>query len=325
MTVVIQGLEGADRSPRALAIGMFDGVHAGHRAAIERALSLARRRGLVGTVLTFDRHPLSMLDPQHAPQLLTSTEERVRLIAELGPDELVILPFDAALSAMTAEAFCARVLADALQARAVVVGENFNFGAGGKGDAGMLSACGVRHGYETIVLRLVTEHGETISSTRIRSLLRTGAIEAAREMLGRPPSVSGAVVHGEGRGMMLGVPTANLSVSSQVMRPGRGVYVARARAEERWYRAAVNIGLNPTFHGAQETVPPVNVEAHLLNFAGDLYGREVRLEFLHKIRDERGFHSVSDLVAAMRRDIAVAASHHDEAFAAVGLAPVAVP
>ncbi len=324
MTTIFNGFAGLAARPRALAIGTFDGVHNGHRTTIERAIGLARERDLTSTVLTFDRHPLSVLNPQHAPQLLTSLDERIRLIAELKPDELLLLPFDAAFAALGVEEFCVEVLAGALMARVVVVGENFRFGAGGAGDVAALRACGIRHGYDTVELRLRTEGGETISSTRIRSLLRAGLIEAVRELLGRPPSVSGHVVHGEGRGMALGVPTANLSVSSHIMRPGRGVYVARALADGVWYRAAVNIGLNPTFHGAQETVPAVNVEAHLLGFAGDLYGREVRLEFLHKVRDERGFHSVSDLVAAMRHDIAVAGTLPDDAFAAVGLAAAAV-
>lgn len=316
---IIFGVAGLVDRPRVVAIGMFDGVHAGHRAAIERAVDLARRRGLTSAVLTFDRHPLSVIDPARAPQLLTSLEERLRLIAELGPDELVLLPFDAHLAAMTAEAFCADLLVGALRARVVVVGENFNFGCGGAGDAACLSACGRRHGYETVVLGLTTEDGQAISSTRIRSLLQAGQIEKVREILGRPPSLIGRVVRGEGRGQSLGVPTANLVITPQTLRPGRGVYVARACVDGAWYRAAVNIGLNPTFHAAQEAVPPMTTEAYLLGFSGDLYDRELRLEFLRKIRDERRFRTVEELVAEMRRDIATVASLNDEAFAVVGL------
>jgi riboflavin kinase / FMN adenylyltransferase len=318
--VVVSSLADLGGGPRVLAIGMFDGVHAGHRSTIERAVEIGRERGLTSTVLTFDRHPLSVIDPARAPQLLTSLDERVRLIGELGPDELVLLPFDARLAAMSAGTFCADLLAGALRARVVVVGENFNFGAGGEGDAASLAACGLAHGFETVVLRLTTERGEPISSTRIRSLLQAGDIEAVREILGRPPSVSGRVGHGEGRGRTLGVPTANLVITPQTMRPGRGVYVARACVAGVWYRAAVNIGLNPTFQAAQEAAPPVNTEAYLLEFDGDLYDRELRLEFLHKIRDERRFHTVDELVAEMRRDIAVVESLPDEAFAAAGIA-----
>jgi riboflavin kinase/FMN adenylyltransferase len=323
VTTIVRGLGARADRRRSLAIGTFDGVHAGHRATIERAMSLARERGLTSSVLTFDRHPLALIRPEQAPQLLTSPEERIHLIAELGPDEVVILPFDDELVALSAERFCADILFSSLGAEAVVVGQNFNFGAGGKGDAVTLRRCGLQCGFETIVLRLTSEHGDVISSTRIRHLLRAGAVEAAREMLGRPPSATGVVVRGEGRGMALGVPTANLAVSPHLIRPGLGVYVARASVGGAWFRAAVNVGHNPTFHGAPESVPPVNVEAHLLAFDGDLYGREVRVEFLRKIRDERAFDSIGALVVAIRHDIEIAAAMDDEAFAAVGLPAVA--
>lgn len=316
---IISGLAALADHPRALAIGTFDGVHAGHCATIERAIELGRQRGLTSAVLTFDRHPLSVVDPQHVPQLLSPLAERIRLIGELGPDELILLTFDAELSAMSAEEFCTDLLAGALQARVVVVGENFNFGAGGAGDATALRACGAGHGYETVVLRLVTEHGETISSTRIRALLGVGEIEEVRAILGRPPSVTGRVGHGEGRGKALGVPTANLVIAPGTFCPGCGVYVARVLVGETWYRAAVCIGRNPTFHDVQEPATPVNTEAFLLGFSGDLYGVEMRIDFLHRIRDERRFDSADELVAQLRRDIATVAVLDDDAFTAVGL------
>ena len=313
----------ADR-PRALAIGTFDGVHAGHRATIVRAVELARERGLTSAVLTFDRHPLAVVDPRRAPQLLTSRDERVRLIGELEPDELILLPFDAELAAMSADAFCVDLLVRLLRARVVVVGENSNFGSGGSGDAASLRACGEAHGYETVVLRLVTEHGETISSTRARSLLGAGQIEEVRRILGRPPAVFGRVAHGEGRGRTLGVPTANLSLSPEIVLPGSGVYVARALVAGTWYRAAVSVGENPTFHAAKEPAAPATTEAFLLGFDGDLYGREMRLDLLHRLRSERRFASVDELVAQMKRDIATVAGLEDEAFASVGLDAVSV-
>lgn len=316
---LITDLSGLADRERIVAIGMFDGVHAGHRATIRRALELAADRGLTSAVLTFDRHPLSVVAPAHAPHLLTPLEERIRLIAELGPDELILLPFDADLAAMSPAAFCHDLLAGRLHARVVVVGENFNFGAGGAGDAPALRACGLTHGYETEIVRLVTEHGETISSTRIRALLRAGEVEEVREILGRPPSVCGRVGRGDGRGVALGVPTANLVLPAHTIRPGCGVYVARAVVDGTVYRAAVNIGLNPTFRADNEPAAPVSIEAHLLGFHGDLYGHELRLEFLHRIRGERRFASIDDLLAAMRGDIAAAASWPDEAFAAAAL------
>ncbi|OPZ47024.1 MAG: Riboflavin biosynthesis protein RibF [Actinobacteria bacterium ADurb.BinA094] len=307
--------------PRALALGTFDGVHAGHRAVIGRAVDLARERGLTSAVVTFDRHPLTVVDPAHAPRLLTSNEEKIKLIAGLGPDELLLLHFDHELAALSPEEFCTRVLAGALQARVVVVGENFNFGAGGSGDAVRLQECGASLGYEVEVRPLVTEHGATISSTRIRRLLHAGALEEVREILGRPPSAAGVVVHGDKRGRTLGVPTANVDVEAGTIFPGRGVYAARVLVDGAWHRAAVNIGHNPTFRNKDEPTTHITVEAFLLGFHGDIYDREIRLDFLHKIRDERRFESVSALVAQMRRDIEAAGSLADPDYEAVGLPP----
>lgn len=322
---LVPGLPTVSRRPRVVTIGMFDGVHPGHRATIQRCIELARARGIRSTVLTFARHPLAVLTPSHAPQLLTSQEERIRLIEALGPDELVMLPFDAALAAMTPQEFCADVLADRLDARVVVVGENFHFGARGAGNAATLRACGAGHGFETEVVGLQIGEAGPISSTRIRALLRAGAIDDVRAVLGRPPSLSAPVVSGAGRGRAaVGVPTANLAASPELMRPGRGVYVARALHAGAWYRAAVNVGRNPTF--ARGADSPDSVEAHLLGFSGELLGETLRLEFLQKLRDERCFASVSELSAQIRRDLDVVAAWADEAFADVGLGtPIEAP
>ena len=205
----------------------------------------------------------------------------------------------------------------------MVVGENFNFGAGGAGDAAPLRACGAAHGFETLVVTLVTEHGKTISSTRIRRLLSAGELEEVREILGRPPSATGRVVAGDQRGRTLGVPTANIDVEAGTIFPGRGVYAARVLVDERWYRAAVNIGHNPTFRSKQDETTHVTVEAFLLDFSGDIYDSDIRVDFLHKIRDERRFDDVEALVAQMQHDIAATAALEDDAFAEVGLEPAA--
>ena len=316
---VVSDIASLARRPRALALGTFDGVHAGHRAVIGRAIGLAAERGLTSTVVTFDRHPLAVVDPGRVPRLLTSTGEKVRLVAELGPDELVLLPFDERLAALTPAAFCAELLAEALRARVVVVGENFNFGAGGAGDAAQLRACGAAHGFDVEICDLVTEHGAPISSTRIRRLLHDGELEEVREILGRPPSAAGLVAHGDKRGRTLGVPTANVDVEAGTIFPGRGVYAARALVGGTWYRAAVNIGHNPTFQSRDEPTTHVTVEAFLLDFSGNIYDQEIRLDFLHKIRDERRFPAVDELVAQMRRDIEAAGALEDAALDAVGL------
>lgn len=309
-----------EQRPRALAVGTFDGVHVGHRAVIGRALEIAGERGITSAVVTFDRHPLEVVDPARVPRLLTPPAEKLRLLAELGPDEVVVLPFDEHLAGLAPEDFCAELLAGTLHARAVVVGENFHFGAGGAGDAAQLRACGARHGFDTIAVSLVTEHGKTISSTRIRRLLHLGELEEVRAILGRPPSATGVVVHGDKRGRTLGVPTANVDVEAGTIFPGRGVYAARVLADRSWYRAAVNIGHNPTFRSKEMETAHVTVEAFLLDFAGDIYGRRIRVDFLHKIRDERRFDDIEALVAQMRRDIAAAGKLDDVAFGAVGLA-----
>jgi riboflavin kinase/FMN adenylyltransferase len=245
--------------------------------------------------------------------------EKIRLIGELGPEELVLMPFDEGLAALTPAGFCDQVLSEALQARVVVVGENFNFGAGGAGDAARLRTCGAARGFETVAVSLVTEHGKTISSTRIRRLLKRGELEEVREILGRPPSATGVVVAGDRRGRTLGVPTANIDVAAGTIFPGRGVYAARVLVDGVWYRAAVNIGHNPTFRSKADETTHVTVEAFLLGFSGDIYERPIRVDFLHKIRDEQRFDTVDQLVAQMRRDIAETAGLADPAFVQIGL------
>ncbi len=316
---VVRDLETLTPRPRAVAIGTFDGVHAGHRAVIAEAVAHARDRGLASAVLTFDRHPLALLDAARQPRLLSPAVEKERLIAGLGPDELVVLHFDEALAALEPHEFCARLLHETLDARVVVVGENFTFGAGGRGDAAALRACGQAHGFDTVVVRLVTEDGRPISSTRIRRLLHEGRLEEVREILGRPPSAAGRVVPGVRRGRTLGVPTANVDVEAGTVFPGRGVYVARVRVADHWFRAAVNIGHNPTFHDRDEETTHVTVEAHLLGFSGDIYDREIRIDFVHKLRDERRFDSVDALVAQMQADIDATIALDDPALDEVGL------
>jgi riboflavin kinase/FMN adenylyltransferase len=316
---VVTDIAHLSRRPRALALGTFDGVHAGHRAVIGRAVEIGRERGIASAVVTFDRHPLSVVDPSRVPRLLTSNEEKARLIEQLGPDELVLLPFDEHFASLSASEFCEDLLARSLQARAVVVGENFNFGARGAGDAARLRTCGAANGYDVEVCTLITDRGETISSTRIRRLLHDGELEEVREILGRPPSATGVVAHGDQRGRTLGVPTANVDVEAGTIFPGRGVYAARALVQGTWYRAAVNVGHNPTFQSREEPTTHITVEAFLLDFSGDIYDREIRLDFLHKIRDERRFESVNALIEQMQRDITAARTLTDPALSEAGL------
>lgn len=304
---------------RCVAIGTFDGVHTGHRRVVQTARELARAADVACTVLTFDRHPLALLDPRHQPRLLTPLKTKVALLAALQPDEVVVLHFTPELAAQSPDDFCRDVLAAGLHASVVVVGENFTFGAGGAGTAQTLRDLGPAFGFRAAIVPLETAGHKPISSTRIRRLLRTGALEDVRDILGRPPSAHGRVVHGYQRGRQLGVPTANLDVEADTIFPGRGVYAARALVGDRWHRAAVNIGHNPTFHSRTEETATVHVEAFLLDFEGDIYGHEIQLDFLHKIRDEVRFEHVSQLAEQMQRDIQATRSLNDPAYAEVGL------
>jgi riboflavin kinase / FMN adenylyltransferase len=317
--IIVTELDAASAVPRALAIGTFDGVHVGHREVIGRAVRIASDRGLTSTVVTFEHHPLATIAPEREPRALTPLALKSELIAELGVDELIVLRFDTGLAGLSADEFCDTILRRRLDAAVVVVGRNFSFGAGGRGTADTLHACGERLGFETVVVPLAGAGGRPISSTRIRRLLESGELAEARAILGRPPRATGAVVRGFQRGAKLGFPTANIEAETGTMFPGRGVYAARALVDGRWYRAAVNVGHNPTFvhHGDETGV--VHVEAFLLGFEGDIYGDTVRVDFLTRVRIEERFEYVDDLVAQMRRDIDTIAAIDDPAFADVGL------
>jgi riboflavin kinase/FMN adenylyltransferase len=285
MSIQVTELEGAERRPRHIAIGTFDGVHVGHRQVIDRA----------DTVLTFEPHPLSVLHPDAAPKLIMPFEIKRDVIEGLGVEELVVIPFDRGFSTIPPDDFCSRILVATLSAERVSVGENFRFGAKAKGDAGMLAG---RDEFESRVVPLVEVKGEIVSSTRIRSLLAAGEVEAATGCLGAPFLLEGTVVKGDGRGRTLGFPTANLVPSDELVCPGHGVYAAFANGRP----AAVNVGVRPTF----ETGRGLLVEAFLLDFEGDLYGQTLRIAFIGRLRGERRFPSVDELVVQMRRDVEAA-------------------
>src|SRR6476469_9251713 len=275
-------LPAAEPRARHIAIGTFDGVHVGHRQVIDRA----------DTVLTFEPHPLSVLHPDAAPKLIMPFEIKRDVIEGLGVDELVVIPFDRSFSTIPPEEFCSRILVQALGAERVSVGENFRFGAKAKGDPQMLAS---REEFETRVVPLVEVDGEIVSSTRIRSLVAAGEIEAATRCLGAPFLLEGTVVEGDGRGRELGFATANIVPADDLVSPGHGVYAAFADGRP----AAVNVGVSPTF----ETGRGLLVEAHLIDFDGDLYGRTLRIAFISRLRGERRFPSVEELVAEMHRDV----------------------
>jgi riboflavin kinase / FMN adenylyltransferase len=268
--------------PRKVAIGTFDGVHRGHREVIRGA----------DTVLTFDPHPLAVIHPEATPKLISTSAVKRDLIAGLGVEELVVVPFDKGFSSQTAEEFVADVLIDRLGAEKVSVGENFRFGRGAKGTPEFLHE---HDDFETRVVPLVEAAGETISSSHIRGLVAAGEVGPAAEFLGGPFLFEGVVVPGDRRGRELGMPTANLVPDERFVVPGHGVYAAWTHG----YPAAVNVGVRPTF----DTGRGLLVEAHLIGFEGDLYGETLRIAFLDRLRGEKRFESVDELVEQMNRDV----------------------
>ena len=276
-------LTDAAPAARTLAVGTFDGVHVGHRAVI----------GEADTVVTFEPHPSSVVAPAHMPRLLTPLPVKRDLIASLGVSELIIIRFDAAFAARSAREFVDEVLVAQLGAREVSIGENFRFGAGAQGDAAMLAA-DVRFGTRVEALREV--NGEIVSSSRIRSLIAAGEVGHAALLLGDPFELRGEVVVGDRRGRTLGFPTANLVPAEGVACPGHGVYACLANGMP----AAVSIGVRPTFGSGRREL----IEAFLIDFDGDLYGSELRLLFLERLRGERRFETVEALVEAMHDDVA---------------------
>jgi riboflavin kinase/FMN adenylyltransferase len=274
--------------PRSIAIGTFDGVHLGHREVI---------RGST-TVLTFDPHPLSVIHPEATPKLISPFPIKRDLIAGLGVEELVIIPFDRGFSEQSAEEFVQEVLIGRLGAEQVSVGENFRFGKGARGTAEFLLG---HSEFETRIVPLVEAEGETVSSSHIRGLVAAGEVKEAAEFLGGPFLFEGEVVDGDRRGRTLGIPTANLVPDDSYVCPGHGVYAAWARVmpSASMIPSAVNVGVRPTF----DTGRGLLVEAHLIGFDEDIYGDVLRIAFLERMRGEKRFESVDGLVAQMNRDV----------------------
>jgi riboflavin kinase / FMN adenylyltransferase len=281
-------------------IGNFDGVHRGHLALVERARHEADVRSVPLVALTFDPHPAAVLRPDHVPAALQSLEERVATLRAHRCDRVEVLTFDTDLAALTADAFVAELLVDRLGAVAVVVGENFRFGAGAEGDVALLRSLGEQHGFAVDAVGLVDAGDGPVSSSALRALLAAGDLEAVERGLGRRFTLSGEVVHGEGRGRTIGVPTANVAVAPGRALPADGVYACWATPEgEGRAPAVVNVGWRPTFDGTSRTV-----EAHLLvDGEPDLYGRRLELAFVARIRGEERFDGVESLLARIGRDI----------------------
>ncbi|NLV72188.1 MAG: bifunctional riboflavin kinase/FAD synthetase [Actinobacteria bacterium] len=307
---VYSSLEQVRKSPaqgRAVAIGVFDGVHRGHQRILRRAAEEAAATGALATVVTFYPHPEAVLRPGSAPRMLTSVERKGRLLEELGLDEMVVVKFDRDFARLSPESFCSAVLSTRLGARTVFVGENFRFGRGGTGTAERLLEYGRTHGFEVRPVSLVEENGEVISSTRIRESLRDGRVEEAARLLGRPHRLEGEVSSGAGRGRSLEAPTANLIVSRRLALPRLGVYVTRSTVDDdRVYESVTSVGTNPTFESGRK----VRIETLLFEFNGDLYGRRLAVDFLVRIRGQKTFGDALSLAERIKRDVEIALAVH---------------
>lgn len=283
----------------AIAIGVFDGVHLGHRQVLESLGDVDAN--LTRVAMTFGTHPASLLSPDGAPSRLSTLNRRFDLFEDAGIDRIAVLGFDEEMRTMTPEDFVRRFLVEGLNARFVVVGVGFRFGQGAVGTAEMLIDLGRRYGFEVEVIDIACDDGTEIRSTTIRDALTGGDVERAAMMLGRPYDIEGIVVAGDGRGRQIGVATANVSFPAVLTVPRHGVYAVIAVVDGIGHPAVANLGIRPTFGGEDEVL-----EVHILDFDRDLYGRHLRIEFVARIRDEIRFDSVDDLLVQIHDDMASA-------------------
>jgi riboflavin kinase/FMN adenylyltransferase len=285
-----------------LAIGFFDGVHLGHQQIIRQTIADAQQHDAVALVVTFDCHPNTAVAPDRVPPLIYSLPQKLRAIEALGADALLLIHFDRQFSEQPGETFVRNLARDLGQIQSLCVGSAFTFGHKRDGNVALLKSLGEGLHFTVHGMAAVSLGGKQVSSTRIREAIRAGNLDVANQMLGRVWSLAGKVMPGDRRGHELGFPTANVDSTGLVL-PPNGVYAARALADGRQYRAAVNVGVRPTM---KDAVPRVNVEAHLLDFKGELYGAELEITFIDRLRDEKKFSSLAALKEQIARDVAAA-------------------
>lgn len=292
----LHGLQG-QFSKVSLALGTFDGVHLAHRFVIGKTVEWSAKNGGVSMVFTFANHPLSIINPPKVPPQLQTLGAKTGEIRKLGVDVLVRIPFTRKLLHLSPAAFV-ELLATRVRPGHIVVGPNYSFGDRGAGTPDMLMALASAHDIETEICQAVYQDGMMVSSTAIRRLIAAGEMERAAALLGRNYDLAGVVVHGDHRGRTLGFPTANLKIDSRLLLPGKGVYAVRVKTGGRSYAGLCNIGINPTF-----LADGLRVEAHILDFDREIYGRKVTLQFLGRLRVEKAFPSKNELIAQMQADV----------------------
>lgn len=282
-----------------LAIGVFDGVHLGHQQIIRQTIADARQHNAVAVVVTFDRHPNAVVAPEREPGLIYSLPQKLRTIAALGADAALVFRFDREFSRQTGPEFIQRLARELGPIQSICVGANFVFGHKGSGNVNLLTALGEQWHFTVHGLAALALDGQVVSSTRIRDEIRLGNLDAASQMLGRSYAICGPIVEGDRWGRQLGFPTANVDTGTLVL-PPNGVYAGLTRVEDKLYRVALNIGRRPTLASA---TPVLRVEAHLLDYQGDLYGQELEIEVGTRLRDEKKFADKAQLAVQIARDI----------------------
>jgi riboflavin kinase/FMN adenylyltransferase len=284
----------------AITLGNFDGLHLGHQELVRKVITRAKELGAYSIVVTFRPHPLKVLAPEKCPPLISIYEEKIRLFEKLGVDVLVKIPFTLEFAKMSPEDFVKGILCDLLGAKEIFVGFNYRFGRGREGNITTLKALGKKLGFTVREIEQVSLDGEVISSTKIRHLLRDGEVEHAARLLGRTYAITGIVIKGDGRGKNLGFPTANIAPKHAII-PSHGVYAVRLSVRDRFYDGIANIGMRPTF-GKNALA----IEVHVFDFNEDIYGEEISLYFIGKIREEIKFNSSGELIHQINKDVETA-------------------
>ena len=304
---IFHDLENANiAKPTVLTLGVFDGLHLGHQAIMARVVERAKTTGSVATAITFDPHPRAVLHPESAPPLLQTLDQRLANLDVLGIDQAVVVKFTRQFAGQPAENFLRDIVHERLHAREVYLGRGFAFGKGRGGNIDLLRRMSHELGFTADEVDEVQLRGMRISSSKIRELLAEGRVNLARRMLGRPYGVEGIVVRGDQRGRTIGFPTANLKPHNRVI-PKYGVYATATLIYATWRRSITNIGVRPTF---ESTTAP-SIETYIFDFDGDLYGDALRVRFLHRIRDERKFNGVDELVTQIRHDTELARNYFE--------------